>query len=107
MPPRRATKVAGEKTTAVPGGISKKDSEVKKKSKAMQKQPVPKCTTRPALLQHHVLVLNIHSQHPIICTNRLLPSLIRSAAVKILNLLLKMRQIMPHCRGTNPNLKIW
>ena len=48
MPPRHATKVAGEKTTAVPGGISEKDSEVKKKSKAVQKQPVLKRTTRPA-----------------------------------------------------------
>ena len=106
MPPQRATKVAGEKTTAVPEGISEKDLEVKK-SKAMQKQLVPKHTARPAPSQCHILVLNIHSQHSIICANRLLPSLIRSAAVKILNLLLKMRQIMPHCRGTNPNLKIW
>ena len=60
----RPTKVAGEKTTAAPGGISKKDSGVNKKSKTVQKQLAPKPTaSRSAHLQRHVLVVNICSQY--------------------------------------------
>jgi hypothetical protein len=58
----RHTKVACEKTTAIPGGgISEKDSEVNKKSKVVQKQLAPKHTARPARSQ-----VNINSQYPVI-----------------------------------------
>jgi hypothetical protein len=78
------TKVACEKTTAVPGGVSEKDPEVNKKSEAMQKQPVPKHTARSTCSQCHVLVVvNILSQYLVICTN-ITFSLIKSATVKIL-----------------------
>jgi hypothetical protein len=98
------TKVAYEKTTAIPGGgISKKDSEVNKKSKVVQKQLAPKCTARPVHSQ-----VNINSQYPVICANRLLSSLIKQAAVKNLNSLTwEMRRTMPYRRRTNLSLEIW
>jgi hypothetical protein len=98
------TKVACEKTTAIPrGGISEKDSEMNKKSKVMQKQLAPKRTARPACSQ-----VNINSQYPVICTNRLLPSLIKQAAAKNLNLpTWEMRRTMPYRRRTNLSLEIW
>jgi hypothetical protein len=100
----RHTKVAREKTTAIPGGgISEKDSEVNKKSKVVQKQLAPKRTTRPARSQ-----VNINSQYPVICANRLLPSLIKQAAAKNLNSpTWEMRRTMPYRRRTNLSLEIW
>lgn len=105
----RPTKVAGEKATAVPGGMPKKDSEANKKSKAVQKRLAPKRTTRPAPSQRRALVVNIYSQYPVTCANKLLPSLIKPAAVKILNLLTETIRTMPHRRhhrGTNLSLEM-
>jgi hypothetical protein len=73
----------------------------------VQKQLALKCTAKPICSQHHVLVVNIHSQYPVIYANRLFPSLIKSAAAKILNLLRETVQTMPHRKGTNLSPKIW
>jgi len=105
----RPTKVASEKATAVPGGMPKKDSKANKKSKAVQKRLAPKRTTRPAPSQHRALVVNIYSQYPVTCANKLLPSLIKPAAAKILNLLMQTIWTMPHqchCRETNLSLEM-
>jgi hypothetical protein len=54
--------------------------------------------------------MNICSQYPVICANRLIPSLIRSAAAaKNLNsvTIRKARRTMPHRRGTYLSLEIW
>lgn len=103
----RPTKVAGEKATAVPGGMSKKDTEADKKSKAAQKRLAPKRTTKPAPSQRRVLVVNIYPQYPVTCANKLLPSLIKPAAAKILNLLTETIRTMPHRRETNLSRELW
>jgi hypothetical protein len=109
MMPPRPTKVAGEKATAIPGGTSGKTLEVKKKSTAVQKQ-LAKHTAKPTRSPHNVSVVSITltTHNAVICTNRLLPSLIKPAAVKKSNLVMKTRRTIPHlCRRTNLNLKIW
>jgi hypothetical protein len=102
--------VTGQKATAKPRGTSRKASEVNKRSTAGQKPLAPKRTAKPTRSRHHAsgVSITLTTHNTVICANRLLPSLIKAAAAKISNLLMKMRQMIPHRRRRrNLSLENW